>query len=93
MAGVKSIDPVTGQEYRLFSVFCEVRRLYSNGESCLHYVVVGKGLFDYFEVRNVYITSFPDPDAAMDLVEEIEASLHAETDETKELPPEKMYEK
>lgn len=75
MAEVKRIDPVTGQEYRLISVFCKVQRLYSNGESCLYYEVIGKGLFDYSEVRNVYINSFDDPDAAMDLVEALEASV------------------
>lgn len=92
---VKRIDPRTGQEYRLFSVYCRVDRFkYDNGDSYLLYVVVGKGLFDHSEVRNVYFKTFQDPDAAMDLVDELDASINADmaprADGKKDLPPEKM---
>lgn len=74
---VRMIDSETGQEYSLYSVSCKVEPLYSEGERLLYYVVIGKGLFDYSEVRSVYINSFYDSDAAMDLLEELQASIVA----------------
>lgn len=92
---VKRIEPRTGQEYRLFAVYCKVNRFkYDNGDSFLSYDVVGKGLFDHSEVRSVFFKSFLDPDAALDLVEELDASINADLapriDGKKELSPEKM---